>query len=227
MNTKSNPSSVSIAWFVPAGLIVFSALPLLFGALRLNELITGAAITPANARFFASPLPVVVHIVSSAVFAMLGAFQFVTGDRRRWLGWHRAAGWVSVISGLLVGLTGLWMTLFYARAANSGDLLFALRLVFGSGMIVSIGLGLTTIRRRDVLGHRAWMIRAYAIGLGAATQVLTGIAESLLVSQRDALSNALFMGTAWVINLAVAEWAIRRQTAHRAHAGSAVPAPSK
>jgi hypothetical protein len=40
-----------------------------------------AEITLANARFFASPLPVVVHIVSASVYAILGAFQFASGFR--------------------------------------------------------------------------------------------------------------------------------------------------
>ena len=62
------------------------------GAFRLTELTGGAAVTPANARFFASPLPVVVHIVSASVFSLLGAFQFSTPFRRRRPGWHRIAG---------------------------------------------------------------------------------------------------------------------------------------
>src|SRR5215216_4125886 len=121
----------SAAWLVPVGLLVLSAIPLAFGAIRLTELAGGAAITPSNARFFASPLPVALHIVSATVFAILGAFQFVTGIRRRWPGWHRAAGRLLVGCGLLVGLSGLWMTLFYARADGTGHLLYAVRLVFG------------------------------------------------------------------------------------------------
>jgi hypothetical protein len=51
-------------------------IPLAAGAFRLTELAGGAEITSANARFFASPLPVVLHIVSAGVYAILGAFQF-------------------------------------------------------------------------------------------------------------------------------------------------------
>jgi hypothetical protein len=206
-------------WMVPAALVLLSAIPLAFGALRLSQLAGGAEVTPANARFFASPMPVVVHIVCASVYALLGPFQFVTGYRRRAFGWHRAVGRVLVVCGLLVGLSGLWMTLFYPRAEGTGDLLYVLRLVFGSAMVVSTILGFEAIiRRRDVMAHRAWMLRAYAIGLGAGTQVLTGMAESLIVSQPSELSNALAMGAGWVINLAVAEWAIHSRPALRARA---------
>jgi hypothetical protein len=95
-----------------AALLVLSAMPLAGGAFRLTQLAGGAGITPANARFFASPLPVVVHIVGAAVYALVGAFQFANGFRRRWPSWHRVAGRLLVVCGLLVGLSGPWMTLF-------------------------------------------------------------------------------------------------------------------
>ena len=42
-------------------------------------------------------------------------------------------------------------------------------------------LGFTAIRRRDIPAHRAWMIRAYALGLGAGTQAFTeGVGEALV-----------------------------------------------
>ncbi len=108
------------------------------------------------------------------------------------------------------------MTLFYARPAGASDLLYIFRLLFGSAMVVSIILGFAAIRRGDVIRHRAWMTRAYAIGLGAGTQVLTQLVESLIFGPPNALNGALLMGAGWVINLAVAEWAIRKRPAHRA-----------
>jgi uncharacterized membrane protein len=208
--TKTPPT-----WLVPAALLVLSAIPLTAGAFRLTELAAGAEITSANARFFASPLPVVLHIVSAGVYAILGAFQFVTGFRRRWPGWHRAAGRLLVVCGLLVGLSALWMTLFYPWPEGDGELLYGLRLLFGSALVVSIVLGFTTIRQGDVSGHRAWMMRGYALGLGAGTQVLTLLAGELIAGPPTEFSRALLMGAAWVINLAVAEWAIRKRPGHK------------
>lgn len=204
-----------------AALLVLSALPIAFGVVRLTQLAGGAAITPANARFFASPLPVVTHIVSSAVYATLGAFQFATGFRLRRPGWHRAAGWVLVLCGLLVGLSALWMTLFYPRPAGTGELLYAVRLLFGSVMVASFPLGIAAIGRGDVAGHRSWMMRGYAIGLGAGTQMLTLMAGELIAGPPSELSHDLLMGAGWVINLAVAEWAIRKRPARRRPYGAA------
>jgi uncharacterized membrane protein len=189
-------------------LLVLSALPLIFGALRLTQLAGGAEMMPAQERFDASPLPVVLHIVSAAVYGPLGAFQFAPGFRRRYPGWHRVVGQLLVVCGLLVGLSALWMTLFYPR---THALLYAFRLVFGSAMVASVVLGYTTIRRGDVKQHRAWMTRAYALGLGASTQMLTGMVGEIIAGPPSELGNALLMGAGWAINLAVAEWAIRRR----------------
>ena len=108
-------------------------LPVIAGAFRLEQLSGISDAMPANARFAPMPLPVVLHIVSATVFAILGPLQFAAGFRRRWPAWHRVAGRLLVGCGLLVGLTGLWMTLFYAPPDDSGPLLFASRIVFGSG----------------------------------------------------------------------------------------------
>jgi hypothetical protein len=202
-------------WLAIAGLLLLSAVPLAAGAFRLSELAGGAEITPANARFFASPLPVVTHIVCAALFSVLGAFQFVTSIRRRWPAWHHNVGRVLVVCGMLVGLSGLWMTLFYQLPELDGELLFAFRLLFGSSMVVSMVLGFFAGRRREVLRHRAWMMRGYAIGLGAATQMLTLMVGEIVLGPPDETSRALLMGAGWAINLAVAEWNIRRRVARR------------
>jgi uncharacterized membrane protein len=207
---KAAAKAGSAKWLISA-LLLLSVIPLTAGAFRLIQLAGGAAITPDNARFFASPLPVVVHIVGAFVYALLGPFQFSTRFRRRRPGWHRRVGRFLVGCSLLVGFSALWMTLFYPRPAGSGDLLFAFRLLFGSGMVASIVLGFNAILRGDVAGHRAWMIRAYAIGLGAGTQVLTQMVGEIVAGPPNEVSRALLIGAGWVINLAVAEWAIRKR----------------
>ena len=209
---KAPTKAGSAKWLV-AALIVLSAIPLAAGTFRLTQLAGGAEITPANARFFASPLPVVLHIVGAGVYIILGAFQFAKGFRRRWPGWHRVAGRLVVLCGLLVGLSALWMTLFYPWPAGDGALLYGLRLLFGSAMVGFIVLGFTMIRRGDVRRHRAWMMRGYALGLGAGTQALILAAGELILGPPSELSRALLMGAAWVINLAVAEWIIRTRPA--------------
>ena len=226
---KAKARKVRSFWLV-FGLILLSAIPLIGGAFRLNQLASGAAITPENARFFAAPIPVVLHIVSVSFYAVLGAFQFVPSLRQRRNRWHRIAGWIVIPCGLAAALSGLWMTLFYPWPKGDGVILYALRLLFGSGMLLSILLGIAAIKRRDFAQHGDWMLRGYAIGMGAGTQVLTLMVGEMIGGPPSEFSRAFLMGAAWVINLAVAEWIIRRRTSRsarvasrHAHTASAVP----
>jgi hypothetical protein len=195
-------------WLVPAGLILLGLVPVLQGSLRLTELAGSAAVTPQNERFFTSPVPVVTHIVSVTVYCLLGAFQFVPALRGR-RGWHRIAGRVLVPAGLLAALSGLWMAVFYVLPPGDGEVLLVLRLVVGSAMAASIVLGLLAVRRRDFARHGDWMTRAYALGLGAGTQVVVLLPWMLLAGPAGELTRAVLMGAAWAVNLAVAEYVIR------------------
>jgi uncharacterized membrane protein len=199
------------SWLIPAGLIALCLVPALAGMVRLAELGRGAAITPANARFFAMPVPVVMHILSVIPFSILGALQFSPLLRQRHPRWHRGSGRVLIVAGLTTALSGLWMTQFYAWPAGDGVVLYALRLLFGSAMLIAMLLSINAIRRRDFAAHGAWMARAYAIAMGAGTQVLTSIPYMLLVGKADESTRAVLMGAGWIINVCVAEWSIRRQ----------------
>jgi uncharacterized membrane protein len=200
-------------WLIPTGLIVLSMVPAVAGTVRLTQLAGGANVTPENARFFAQPLPVVLHILSVIVYSMLGAFQFSPGFRRRHRAWHRAAGKILIPCGLVAALSGLWMAHFYPWPAGDGELVYIERLVFGSAMLASIVLGLFAIRRRDFASHGEWMMRAYAIGLGAGTQVFTHLPWFVLADGKPGeLARGVMMGAGWVINVVVVEWIIRRRT---------------
>jgi uncharacterized membrane protein len=210
----------STGW-VPFALVALVLIPAVAGSLRLVELAGGPPHMTANPRLNASPVPVVVHILCAVSYAFLGAFQFSTALRRRRPRWHRSAGRLLVGLGMAVALSALWMTLFYPRQPGTGELAYLFRLTFGVGMATSILIGFAAIRRGDVARHRAWMTRAYALALGASTQVFTQPIGMALFG-RSEIAADLSLGAGWAINLAVAEYVIRRGTAN--HAGTAVAA---
>jgi hypothetical protein len=202
-------------WPIPAALLALGVVPVTAGAFRLVQLFAGVEITPDNLRFFAAPWPVALHIVSATIFSVFGAWQFAPRRGRTQSRWHRMAGRWLVPFGLAAALSGLWMTQFYppgldAPASFDGAAVHAIRLLAGSTMVVSLCLGLAAILKRDLPSHQAWMMRGYALGLGAGTQVLTHLPWFLFPSIHGETARALMMGAGWVINLAVAEWLIVR-----------------
>lgn len=211
MSSKTQ-SQNKYQWLIPAALIILSLVPAIAGSARLVELGSGAEVTPANARFFDAPLPVVIHIIGATLYSILGAFQFAPNFRRRKTRWHRFVGkWILVPFGLAVALSGLWMNQFYNLPEVDGEFLYIQRIFFGSAMFLSIILGAFAIRRRDYKAHGNWMMRGYAIGLGAGTQVLTHLPWILFFGAPDELPRAFLMLAGWVINLAFVEWIIYKQ----------------
>jgi uncharacterized membrane protein len=228
LRSSSRPAprktNAAAQWLPPVGLIALSLIPVLAGAFRLNELMSSPDITTENARFVASPIPVTVHIVSVTVYSLLGALQFVPLLRRGRRNWHRIAGRILVPAGALVALTGLWMNFFYPRPPGDGESLVVVRLIVGLAMLASIVLAVVAIRRRDFSSHGAWMTRGYAIALGAGTQVFTMLPWVVIfgpIGAADELPRTVLMTAGWVINLAAAEYIIRRRPGHRSNRTSA------
>jgi uncharacterized membrane protein len=192
------------------GLALFGILP---GLARLLIALAGGdpeATQPPDTGV--SRLLPIVHGVSGTLFAVLGAFQFPTALRRGHRTWHRRTGRLLVPLGLTAAVSAIWLTFFYSHLHDSGPLLSVFRVTFASALAASIVVAFTAIRRREIARHRDWMIRAYALSLGAATQIFTlGFGQAIFGD--DETSTALLTGAAWVINLAIAEWVIR----HRFH----------
>lgn len=212
MGTAMKPVSAkrTADWLVPIGLMLLCLVPALAGMARLVQLHGDAAVTAENARFVASPWPVVLHIVGSLVFSMGGALQFLPRLHLRQPAWHRWLGRALVPFGMIAALSGLWMTQFYPRATMNfdGPALHAIRLGVGFGMVLALWLGYLAAVQRRIAKHRQWMLRAYALGLGAGTQVLTHLPWFLFPEWHGETLRTLCMAAGWLINLGVAEWVI-------------------
>lgn len=194
---------------VPALLLLLNLVPSVGGVARLLSVASDRVPTADDARFLASPTPIVLHVLCASLYGWLGALQFSRGLRLRWPRWHRRAGRVLAACGLLTGLSGAWMTVAYAiPTPHQGPLLVGVRLVVAAGMVLSVVLGVTSILRRDVARHEAFMIRAYALGMGAGTQALVLGPWTLLTGESEGPTRDLLMTLAWGINVVVAEWLI-------------------
>jgi hypothetical protein len=198
-------------WVVFGVIFVYSFIPVFGGLIRVLELAGGPQIAPENPRALLAPTPIILHILSSFLFCIVGAVQFLPSIRRQRPAAHRSIGRVITVAGCMSALTGLWMTHFYVFPdALQGAALYWVRMVLGTAMIGLIIWAVIAIRSRNVFQHSASMVRAYAIGQGASTQAVVGIAWIIAVGSeamgplRDGL-----MIFAWVVNLLAAEIFIR------------------
>lgn len=186
---------------VPGLLVLLAVVPVAAGVARL-------------ARHSGQPA-LVLHILSVIPYSLLGAVQFAPAFRRHWPGWHRKVGRLLVGFGLMSALTGLWMAHVYRWAPLDGVAVYVERLLFGTAMLAALVAGIAAVRRREFSAHGRWMIRAYAIGMGAGTQVLTHLPWFTFAGELTVTTRAIAMGAGWVINLVVAEAVIYRTSSYR------------
>ncbi len=204
-------------WMFLAFILIYSTVPSLAGTLRVIELLGGPAIVPENPRANAYPLPIIVHALSSSLFCLVGALQFMPGMRRRWPGAHRRMGMAVMVAGCLSALTGLWMThVFVFPRELQGALLYWVRVGVGLSMIGLIAWAFVAVRFGRIVRHAAAMMRAYAIGQGASTQSALGIAWIAVfgVEVMGPWRDVLMVG-AWCINLLVAQFVISKLVTSR------------
>lgn len=203
-------------WAILGATFVYSLIPTLGGLIRLLELAGGPALAPENPRALAVPLPIILHILGSSVFCVAGVIQFLPSMRRDHPSIHRKMGRILVIAGCVSAASGLWMTWFYPFPDDlQGSLLFYARSFLGLLMIGLIGWAVMAIKARNIHGHAASMLRAYAIGQGASTQALLGLGWIITIGAEPAgLHRDVFMVLCWLLNMLAAEYFLRRFVAN-------------
>ncbi len=189
-------------------LLVLTFIPIFFAALRLYQIPTGRL--PEDAIKFAQvPWSLGMHALGGVLFGLLGPVQFAGVLKRRFGRFHRITGRIFVVAGLFLGLSSLRLVAEFPDVSTW--VLISARITTGLGLSVALVLALMAIRWRDVPRHRAWMIRAYAIGMGAATISFIQLPIFLITGEPvEGYAADLLFVASWVINIGIAESVIRR-----------------
>lgn len=195
------------------GLVALALIPAAAGVVRVSQVVH-SDLSSENARFLSNPVPALLHIFGAIVFSVLGAFQFSETLRFKFQNTHRLLGRFVVIAGLMTSLSGLWMTEAFPNVNDDGIAVYIMRLIAGNLMMFSLILAVFKATKADFKSHGNWMIRAYALGMGAGTQVLTHIPLFLFPELKGQLARGMMMGSGWLINIFIAELVIRKKVNH-------------
>ena len=154
-----------------------------------------------NASFY-------IHIAAGALCIGTALIQFSRYILQKSKAIHRISGKIYVFVVLFLGApTGLYMS-FFAKGSFWERALF----MFMAGWwFVTTLYGLSTIHKRNVVAHKIWMIRSYAMAMTAVTFRVYHIAFYLL--GWDHLEN--YEVSLWISvigNMLFAEWVIWRQS---------------
>ena len=107
-----------------------------------------------------------LHIVPGAVYLLLAPLQLAYRIRSRHYTFHRRLGRVLATAGMISGVFAL---IFGGLFSFGGLPEASAAVVFGGWFLTCLVLAVRAIRRDDIVHHRRWMIRAFAIGIGIGT----------------------------------------------------------
>lgn len=107
-----------------------------------------------------------LHIVPGAVYLFLAPLQLAYRIRSRHYTFHRRLGRVLATAGIISGVFAL---IFGGLFSFGGLPEASAAVVFGLWFLTCLVLAVRAIRRDDIVHHRRWMIRAFAIGIGIGT----------------------------------------------------------
>jgi uncharacterized membrane protein len=167
----------------------------------------GAALHPdMRATFEAHRAGIYAHVFASAVALVLGPFQFSARLRATRPALHRWSGRLYLGIGVLVGgLAGLYM----ARYAFGG---LAARLGFGCLALAWLYTGFRAcqaIRAGNVVSHRRWVVRNFALTFAAVTLRLW-LPASVVSGVPFELAYPVVAWLCWVPNFLAAELLFNR-----------------
>lgn len=117
-------------------------------------------------RYVEHPRVSHLHIGLGLVYLLGAPLQLGHRVRTKHYTLHRRLGRILVSAGLL---TGVFALVFGLQHPYGGAGQAAATGVFGTWFVACLTLAFRAIRRGDVVSHRRWMIRAFAVGVGVGT----------------------------------------------------------
>lgn len=193
-----------IGWAV---LLLMAVYPVLLSASYLTLKPEDIHFAEQKAVYLAHHAMLMVHIIGAMLAILIGPFQFLPQLRQgRRLKFHRWLGRAYLLSVLFGGIGGLYMAQF-----GYGGLITE----FGFATLAILWLysgymAYKHIRNKEIEAHRQWMIRNYALTL-AGTMLRVWVPIFVVGGGIDwVLAYRAIAWLAWVPNLLVAEWIIRR-----------------
>jgi len=145
-------------------------------------------------------VPLSMHLAGGAIALATGAWQLNTRLRRRHLTVHRWLGRTYVVA-VVIGALGAALLVPGSQEGIVTHLGFGALAIAWFGTTIA---GYRAVRRRDLVSHRGWMLRSYALTFAAVTlRVYLPIAQILGLPFGP--SYQVISWLCWVPNLLVVE----------------------
>lgn len=202
-----NRTRSGVLW-VPITLFLLTGLTIAFAFVQAFQILLGT-LPPDSARLSTAPVSHFTHVLAGVLFGVTGPLQFGRVLANKFGRLHRVLGRVFILAGAFLSLSSLsllWQFPTGDSMANS-----VARLVFGLALGFTLCKAVLAIRRRNISVHRDWMIRSYALGMGATLVAVVFLPIYLItgVPPTGLVSDIAFVGS-WCFCVLVAEVVVRK-----------------
>ena len=153
--------------FVKGGAWLLGIFGLLLAVNRMGLIAAEKFDTFFDLRYLNSQSEIIIHCVLGIVYLCAAPVLFSDKFRKKYLAWHRNIGKIALISGLFLGLNALLLQFTLSTEAIMAVHGVLMSILF----LVSLVMALVSIRRKKIVAHQIWMIRAFANALGASAGV--------------------------------------------------------
>lgn len=187
------------------------ALLIVFALARGVDILTGAPGTaeefgppPAfTDRYFDHPTMSIIHMVTGILFLVMAPLQFWPKFRAKNRTFHRWSGRVLISAGLIAGVSGIMAAVMLPGFGGFSTLVGSW--FFGILIIFCFLRSFWMAYNRNIVLHREWIIRAFAIGLGVGTQrlLIFFVMPMNIATFEEMFAPLFWLGTA--INMVIAE----------------------
>jgi len=189
----------NVGWVIVIFLCVLGALA------ALNQM-------PPNPKsyspeFAKHPITTLLHVVPGLLFMVLGPIQFMPKIRRKFPKFHRFSGYIFALSCVPIGISTIVIVVWFPTGGIGEQIsmtFFALMFLYYTYR------GVQHIRQRQVIQHRACMLRVFAIGLAVAVFRVVMAVTYLGFGIGGLQYLDLKLTASFVVTWLVAEWWIRR-----------------
>ncbi len=193
---------------IPLLLLFLTAIPVIMAMVRSVQ-IPMNTLPEETLRLMAAPISFFSHVVAGAGFGILGPIQFGRVLANRFGTLHKVLGRIYVVFGALLAYSGI--ALLWSFNGTSTPVLDITRGVAGIALGFALWRAIQLVRNRNIAGHRAWMIRSYAIGMGSSGVAFIIFPIYIATGEPvNGLASDMVFVASHIVSLLIGEWAIRR-----------------
>ncbi len=206
-DSVSAPRSRPIAWWVLSLLALITAA---YALIAYSWLAPSQLVDPAMAAVFEARYALLLcHISGAACALLIGPWLWLERLRRRKPAMHRWLGRSYLVLGVAIGGSAGLLLALTAQGGPTARLGF---FCLGSAWLLSGAIAFARVSAGDLVDHRRWMLRNYALSLAAVSlRALMGVSGLLGVEFEQAYPVVAWL--CWLPNLVAAELYLRTSAA--------------